>query len=90
MTKKSSTETKKLEDSCKEGTKKDLEGGGFTCTNKDGKTVTCIPNNDTTSNCWVSSAPPPSGVLDALVQVHKALLATEAALEEIIEPDPEY
>jgi hypothetical protein len=87
--KKSDTETKELEDSCEEGTKKDLEGGGFTC-KKDGKWVTCIPSDGTTYNCWESSAPPPTNVIDALIQVQKALRATEAAIGEVISPEPEY
>lgn len=87
MAKKSDTETQDLEDGCVEGTKKELESGGFTCKNKDGKWVTCIPNDDNTSNCWVSSAPPPTDVLDALVQVQKDL---RVALEKVISPDPEY
>ena len=88
MAKKSERETKDLEDSCT-GTKKDLPGGGFTCKNKDGKWVTCIPSTGTTSSCWVSSAPPPTGILDAFSQVHAALLVTEAAIEKVISPDPE-
>ena len=90
MAKKSASETKKLDDSCVAGTKKDLEGGGFTCTDKDGKSITCIPNNDTTSNCWVSSVSPPPDVLNAFIQTQKALRVVEAALEKVISPDPEY
>lgn len=88
MAKKSEKETKKLEDSCV-GSKKDLEGGGFTCKNKDGKWVTCLPSTGTTSTCWVSSRQPPSDIVDALVQVQVALKVTEAALEKVISPDPE-
>lgn len=90
MAKKSATETQNLENSCVAGTKKALDGGGFTCQNKDGKTITCIPNNDTTSNCWVSILPPSTEALDAFVQVQNALRTVEAALERIISPDPEY
>ena len=86
MTKTSSTDTQDLEDSCT-GSKKELDGGGFTCKNKDGKWVTCIPNSDSTSNCYVSSTQPPTNVLDSLIQV---LRATEAAIEEVISPDPVY
>ena len=89
MGKKSATETQTLERSCT-SVKKDLEGGGFTCKNKDGKWVTCIPNDDTTSTCWITKESPQTDVLDAFVQVREALQVVETALDKVISPAPEY
>lgn len=75
MAKKSATQAKTLEDSCT-GTKKQLEGGGFTCRNADGKQVTCIPNDDTTFNCWVAFEPDSSHFVEA---IHQATVAVQDA-----------
>lgn len=75
MAKKSATETKKLEDSCT-GTKKELKDGGFTCRADDGKWITCTPNDDDTSNCWVSFEPDSPEILG---RIEEAIVALEAA-----------
>lgn len=85
MAKKSATETKSLKGSCV-GEIKNLDSGGFTCKNKDGKWITCTPNNDSTSNCWITAKEPNISVLEALFQARQALQQVERALEETIAP----
>ena len=79
MAKKSATETKTLKDKCV-GTVKDLEDGGFTCFDKDGNQITCIPNSDTTSSCWVTSKPLDVGVLRPMLEAQNALVVAIDAM----------
>ena len=79
MAKKSASETKTLKDKCV-GTIKSLDGGGFTCFDADGKQITCLPNQDTTSSCWITSKPLDHGALLPLIQAQNAVMAAIEAL----------
>ena len=85
MAKKSATQTKTLKDSCV-GEIKDFEGGGFTCKNKDGKWITCLPSEGSTSSCWIGKREPDFNTLRPLVAAQSAI---ETAIRATVDPEPD-